>query len=53
MTYVTMRCMNSPEGPRDAREVVEPCANWGAAPRVDDIEPEPSVDSNNLDSTID
>jgi hypothetical protein len=53
MTYVTMRCMNAPETPRDAREVVEACTNWGAAPGADDVEAEPSVDSSNFDSAID
>jgi hypothetical protein len=53
MTYVTVRCMNAPETPRNASEVVEACTNWGAAPRACDVEAEPSVDSSNLDSTID
>ena len=53
MTYVTVRCVNSPETPRNASEVVEACTSWGAAPRAGDVEAEPSVDSSNLDSTLD
>jgi hypothetical protein len=53
MTYVTVRCVNSPEAPRNASEVVEACTSWGAAPRAGDAEAEPSVDSSNLDSPLD
>ena len=53
VTYVTVRCVNSLETPRNASEVVEACASWGAAPRAGDVEAEPSVESSNLDSTID
>ena len=53
MTYLTKRGVDATDPPRDAFEVVESCANFGADPIADDVTPEPSLDFGYWNPTID